>query len=200
MNNCSQITWCFHQKIFNERGIEYHGSLDGVKVYDIMNCIAKTANEEGELRALANTTLIKYFNKHIEKSLLQGSPSRLNFSNVNPRYSAFCNALFKWNSKESFEIGLKLLEYPAIDCMNPPEDCKDRRFEFFNYVLFPKLSPVSQKEVLNEEYLEIIYASEDYNINDVKKSDKLFEKYLKWFNEKWQDGTLTLNINEKSEK
>ena len=32
------------------------------------------------------------------------------------------------------------------------------------------------------------------------KSDKLFEKYLKWFNEKWQDGTLTLNINEKSEK
>lgn len=199
LNDCYKIFDCYSDKLVSTstESFNIYGKIDSIEILKVMECMAYVYNDSNDSVTItkANEILGRCYLQHVEKKK-KAKPVRLYNGDVDSKYS-FYKTLIEWNSKESFEIGLRFLEYTQIDCGGHSYGCKNRRFDFFNYVLLPKLSQSSQKMLLNDEYFKIFEAmGSNYTLEGVEKSDKIFEKYLKWFNEKWQDGTLTLKENE----
>jgi hypothetical protein len=195
---CEYKVWCFHDKVGIFSNLPSSAYLGNYKISQIVNCFVEVSNSKGELQELANSTLIQYYNAALERGTKRKPPKVLGggVHSNNPDYKAFA----EWNSKESFEIGLKFIEYRAIDCGGYSHGCKNLRFDFLNYVLLPKLSKSSQQLLLNEEYFDIIYTmGGNFGLKDVEKSDEILENYLKWFKEKWQSGKLKLKVEEEQE-
>jgi hypothetical protein len=194
-SGCEHLVWCYHDKVSVFSNMPSSANLGNYKVSQIVNCFVEVSNSKAELQELANSTLIQYYGAALERGKMRNPPMVLGggIHRYNPYYRAFS----EWNSKESFEIGLKHLEYKAIDCWDF-DICDNLRWNFVNYVLRPKLTDSSNKYTYS--YYKVLEAKGlDEDFDNVDKLEKFVDAYCKLLIQDWNDGKLKLKVEEEQE-
>jgi hypothetical protein len=192
---CEHVVWCFHNHVGNFAPLQMHSSFGNHKVLTILNCLVEVNNNKGELQELANSTLIQYYSAALVRGEKSEPPMHLGggIHSYNPFYKSFA----EWNSKESFELGLKFLEYKAIHCWDT-NTCDNLRWNFITYVLLPKLDMPSTKRTVRYRWeLESEGIYED--VNNMDNLEKFVEAFIELMIQDWNDGKLKLKVEEEQE-
>jgi hypothetical protein len=196
LNNCDQIFDCYKDKLLNSPNVSFLGKIDSVYVGKILDCSVNIFNNSEYRRAEANDLLVNYYLIHIDKGKKR-NPPRMLYTNINTS-NIFYKILLEWNSMESFEIGIKFIEYSDINCWDH-DVCENLRWQFINNVLFPKLSSTSQSRLLDYYFSKIESEGLLFVFEDTKKLEKFVDAYCKLLIQDWNDGKLKLKVEEEQE-
>jgi hypothetical protein len=193
---CEHVVWCYHNQVSSFAPLQVHSSFGNYKVLEILNCFVEVSNSKGELQELANSTLIKYYSTRLERGKKRNPPKVLGsgIHSNNPYYKAFS----EWNSKESFELGLKFVEFKEIYCHDVGV-CSNLRWDFITYVLLPKLTDESFLRYVSDYYKDLAAKGlyEDHNNADML--EKFVQAFIDLMVQDWNDGKLKLKVEEEQE-
>jgi hypothetical protein len=196
-SGCEHLVWCYHDKVNIFANMPVSSNLGKYKVSQILNCLVEVNNNNKELKGIANSTLVSYYNIVLERRRKRRNPPSLldeAVHNYNPFYKSFS----EWNSKESFEIGLKFIEFKDIDCWDVGV-CTNLRWDFITYVLLPKLTDESFLSYVSDYYKDLAAKGlyEDHNNADML--EKFVQAFIDLMVQDWNDGKLKLKVEEAQE-